>query len=103
IEKCRGEDTLLMVLSDHGFGPFRTGIDLNRWLEENGYLAVDDARRDEEHLAGVDWSKTRAFAIGTAGILLNLKDKYAQGAVGPGREADPLPEESAGGLGAPTG
>ena len=51
-----------MVISDHGFGPFRTGVDLNRWLEENGYLVVDDARRSEEHLVGVDWSRTRAFA-----------------------------------------
>ena len=42
--KCRDEGTLLMVISDHGFGPFRTGVDLNRWLEENGYLTVDDAR-----------------------------------------------------------
>ena len=93
--KCRGEDTLLMVISDHGFGPFRRGVDLNRWLEENGYLTVDDGRRDEEHLAGVDWSQTRAFAIGLAGIFINLKDKYAQGIVEPGGEADRLREEIA--------
>ena len=41
--KCAGTDTLLMVLSDHGFTTFRRGIDLNRWLEENGYLVVDEA------------------------------------------------------------
>ncbi len=58
-----------MVISDHGFGPFRRGVDLNRWLEENGYLTVHDGRRGEEHLAGVDWSRTRAFAIGLAGHL----------------------------------
>jgi predicted AlkP superfamily phosphohydrolase/phosphomutase len=98
LEKCRGEDTLLMVLSDHGFGPFRTGVDLNRWLEENGYLVVDDGRRGEEHLAGIDWSRTRAFAIGLAGIFLNLKDKYGQGIVEPGGEADRLRREIAGGL-----
>jgi predicted AlkP superfamily phosphohydrolase/phosphomutase len=98
LEKCRGEDTLLMVISDHGFGPFRTGIDLNRWLEENGYLAVDDGRRGEEHLAGVDWSRTRAFAIGLAGIFLNLKDRYEQGIVEPGGEADRLRREIAGRL-----
>ena len=37
--RCRDENTLLMVISDHGFGPFRRGVDLNRWLLENGYLA----------------------------------------------------------------
>ncbi len=95
VKKCGGEDTLLMVISDHGFGPFRMGIDLNRWLEENGYLVVDDAKRGEEHLAGVDWSRTRAFAIGLAGIFINLKDKYEQGIVEPGPEADALRKQIA--------
>jgi predicted AlkP superfamily phosphohydrolase/phosphomutase len=98
--RCRGKDTLLMVLSDHGFNTFRRGIDLNRWLEENGYLVVDDAARHKEHLAGVDWSRTRAFAIGLTGIFLNIKDKYAQGIVAPGEEADRLREEIAGRLAA---
>ncbi|HWE37388.1 MAG TPA: alkaline phosphatase family protein [Isosphaeraceae bacterium] len=93
VAKCRDQDDLLMVISDHGFGPFRTGVDLNRWLEENGYLVVDDARRHEEHLAGVDWSRTRAFAIGLSGIYINIKDKYSQGIVEPGEEADELREE----------
>src|SRR5487761_1407360 len=84
IAKCRDEGTMLMVLSDHGFNSFRRGIDLNRWLEESGYLVVDDARRHEEHLAGVDWSRTRAFALGLTGIFVNLKDKFAQGIVEPG-------------------
>jgi predicted AlkP superfamily phosphohydrolase/phosphomutase len=95
IEKCRGKDTLLMVLSDHGFNTFRRGIDLNRWLEENGYLTLDDKRRHEQHLTGVDWSRTRAFAIGLTGIFLNIKDKYSQGIVAPGEEADKLREELA--------
>jgi predicted AlkP superfamily phosphohydrolase/phosphomutase len=98
--RCQGTDTLLMVLSDHGFNTFRRGIDLNRWLEENGYLRVDDNRRLEEHLAGVDWSQTRAFAIGLTGIFLNIKDKYAQGIVEPGEEAERLREEIAQRLGA---
>jgi predicted AlkP superfamily phosphohydrolase/phosphomutase len=98
VANCRGTDTLLMVLSDHGFNPFRRGIDLNRWLEENGYLKVHDDRRHEEHLAGVDWSQTRAFAIGLTGIFLNIKDKYAQGIVEPGVEAEKLRAEIAGRL-----
>ncbi len=79
--KCAGTDTLLMVLSDHGFTTFRHGIDLNRWLEENGYLVVDDARRGEDYLAGVDWSKTRAFALGLTGIFINKQGKFSQGIV----------------------
>jgi predicted AlkP superfamily phosphohydrolase/phosphomutase len=96
--KCQGQDTLLMVISDHGFNTFRRGIDLNRWLEENGYLKVEDSLRHREHLAGVDWSQTRAFAIGLTGIYLNLQDKYSQGIVSP-QGADRLREEIAQRLG----
>jgi predicted AlkP superfamily phosphohydrolase/phosphomutase len=93
--KCHDTDTLLMVLSDHGFNTFRRGIDWNRWLEENGYLKVDDARRHEQYLAGVDWSQTRAFAVGLTGIFINIRDKYSQGIVQQGEEADTLREEIA--------
>ncbi|MBN2292301.1 MAG: alkaline phosphatase family protein [Pirellulales bacterium] len=91
--KCNDDDTLLMIVSDHGFTSFRRGVDLNRWLEENGYLVVDDARRNEEHLAGIDWSRTRAFAIGLSGIFLNISDKFEQGIVDPGKEAQRLRDE----------
>lgn len=93
MERCNAEETLLMVLSDHGFNTFRRCVDLNRWLEENGYLVVDDARRDEQYLAGVDWSKTRAFALGLTGIFINLKDKFEQGIVESGGAADALAAE----------
>lgn len=35
------EDTLLLVLSDHGFGPAgRRAVLLNRWLVQNGYIKI---------------------------------------------------------------
>ncbi|MHC4325863.1 MAG: alkaline phosphatase family protein [Planctomycetota bacterium] len=36
LDRCKSKDTVLMIISDHGFNSFRSGIDLNRWLEENG-------------------------------------------------------------------
>jgi predicted AlkP superfamily phosphohydrolase/phosphomutase len=93
MKKCRDRNTLLMVISDHGFNSFRYGIDLNRWLEENGYLALTENGRGKKNLAGVDWSKTRAFAIGLSGIYLNLKGREAQGLVDSGAEAVQLREE----------
>jgi predicted AlkP superfamily phosphohydrolase/phosphomutase len=30
------EDTILFVLSDHGFCSFRRGVNLNSWLLQNG-------------------------------------------------------------------
>lgn len=93
-EKCSDRaKTVLMVISDHGFAPFRYGVDLNRWLEENGYLKVNNGRRDEKHLSAIDWSQTRAFALGLAGIYLNLKGREAQGIVGHGEEAETLRDE----------
>ena len=99
VAKCAGTDTLLMVLSDHGFNTFRRGIDLNRWLEDNGYLVVDNARRGEDYLAGVDWSKTRAFAIGLTGIFVNRQGKFDKGIVS-AEQAPDLRTEIAGKLAA---
>ncbi|MFQ6092049.1 MAG: alkaline phosphatase family protein, partial [bacterium] len=36
------EDTLLMIMSDHGAGPMEKVFFLNRWLEENGWLAFKE-------------------------------------------------------------
>lgn len=95
IEKCRRKDTLLMVISDHGFSTFRYGVDLNRWLEENGYLVLKNGDRCGKHLTAIDWSRTRAFAIGLSGIYLNLKNRESQGIVNPNGEADALRREIA--------
>jgi len=89
------KDTLLMIISDHGFNAFRYGVDLNHWLEENGYLKLKDNAGDKRNLAGVDWSQTRAYAIGLSGIFLNLKGREFQGVVEPKTEAPQLREEIA--------
>jgi len=95
MEKHTGSDTLLMVISDHGFNTFRYGIDLNRWLEENGYLVLKEGGRGLKNLSGVDWSRTRAFALGLAGIYLNIAGREAQGIVDPKTEAPALRDEIA--------
>lgn len=95
IEQCNGEDTVLMVISDHGFNTFRYGVDLNRWLQEKGYLKLKEAGLNKKHLTGVDWSHTRAYAVGLAGIFLNLKGRESQGIVQQGREAEKLRQEIA--------
>jgi len=95
LERCRGKDTVLMIISDHGFNSFRYGVDINRWLEENGYLKVKEGEREGKYLSAVDWSQTRAFASGLGGIFLNLKGRESQGIVEPGAEAAQLREEIA--------
>lgn len=95
MKRCNDENTLLMVISDHGFNTFRRCVDLNRWLEENGYLVVDESKRGKQYLAGVDWSKTRAFALGLTGIFINRKDRFEQGIVESDEEAAALCAEIA--------
>lgn len=87
-------DTVLFVMSDHGFKSFRRGVDLNAWLEENGYLALKEGadRPSGAYLRDIDWSRTRAFALGLAGIFLNRVGHKAQGIV-PAEEAGPLARE----------
>lgn len=92
METCDDEQTLLMVVSDHGFASFRRGIDLNVWLEQQGYLKLKPDGRGKKYLHGVDWSQTRAYCLGLAGIWLNIKGRESQGIVEPS-EAGALREE----------
>jgi predicted AlkP superfamily phosphohydrolase/phosphomutase len=88
------EGDLLMVLSDHGFTSFRRGVNLNAWLLANGYLALKPGTDGSgEWLRDVDWSKTKAYALGLAGLYLNIQGREAQGIVAPGEEAQRLKEE----------
>ncbi len=36
-----GDDTLLLVLSDHGFGPLKRIVYINTWLAQQGYLQFE--------------------------------------------------------------
>ncbi len=75
-------NTAIFVLSDHGFCAFRRGVNLNSWLLQEGYLALDAGRTSSgEYLEGIDWSKTRAYTFGLGGVYLNLRGREAQGIV----------------------
>jgi predicted AlkP superfamily phosphohydrolase/phosphomutase len=85
--------TALLVLSDHGFCAFRRGVNINAWLRDNGYLSLrNGARESGSFFEGVDWSRTRAYALGLGGFYLNVKGREAQGIVGR-REAEELQAE----------
>lgn len=91
------DETLVLVASDHGFTSFQRELHLNRWLHEHGFLVLhDDAAPGDaeagaahsgtdtgatEALAGVDWSRTRAYALGLAGIYLNRAGREGEGIV----------------------
>lgn len=67
-----GNETTLIILSDHGFNSFRRAVHLNRWLLENGYLFLKNGINEgRDFFENVDWSKTKAYALGFGGIYLN--------------------------------
>ncbi len=79
------DETLFIALSDHGFNNFERGVHLNKWLLDCGFLALEPGIEPGEaagdYLRHVDWTHTRAYAIGLSGIYLNLKGREAQGIV----------------------
>ncbi|MBM41476.1 MAG: nucleotide pyrophosphatase [Acidobacteria bacterium] len=80
--KAAGDDTALFVMSDHGFKPFRRGVNLNTWLYQRGFLALKgDIPTGADMFGDVDWSRTQAYAVGFGGIYLNLAGREAQGTV----------------------
>jgi predicted AlkP superfamily phosphohydrolase/phosphomutase len=81
-------ETLLIVMSDHGFASWRRLFNLNTWLERQGYLVLSDpSRRDEPMFQSVDWSRTRAYGLGLNGLYLNIRGRERFGIVDPAERA----------------
>lgn len=90
----------LVVCSDHGFSSFRRGVNYNTWLVRNGYMTLkgqEEGRRTLEDLfdrsgeslfRNVDWSRTKAYALGLGNIYVNLAGREPQGIVHEGAEYD---------------
>jgi predicted AlkP superfamily phosphohydrolase/phosphomutase len=93
-----GEDTRLIVMSDHGFAPYRRKFSLNRWLVEEGYMVLKEGRTPELEkddpaysqvfiMDAVDWSKTRAYGMGFNGLYLNMAGRELDNPATPENEA----------------
>lgn len=70
-----------VVMSDHGFAPFRRSFQLNAWLVQEGFLSLSGPAAGEG-FQNVDWSRTQAYALGLNGLYLNLRGREAKGIVG---------------------
>jgi predicted AlkP superfamily phosphohydrolase/phosphomutase len=93
--------TVFMAISDHGFTNFRRGVNINSWLLQNGYLFLKDeaAQTSGEYFEGVDWSRTKAFALGLTGLFINRAGREKSGIVSEGAEYRQLVQELAEKLG----
>jgi len=88
------DETLLLVISDHGFKSFARCVNVNAWLHENGYLTLKDGKTESgDWFEDVDWSRTRAYTMGLNGIYLNIKGREREGIVDAGAESTALKEE----------
>ena len=95
----------MLVVSDHGFHSWRKAVNLNTWLVQQGYMVLqsqgqapgekklDDLFGGGEFWENVDWSRTRAYAMGLGQIYFNLRGREARGIVSPGAEAKQLADE----------
>ena len=91
------EDTTVLVVSDHGFAPFRRSFNLNAWLVANGYLVLraGTSPQGRDIFRDADWSRSRAYGLGLNGLYVNLRGRERNGIVNPGAEADALQREIA--------
>jgi predicted AlkP superfamily phosphohydrolase/phosphomutase len=97
VVKAAGEDAIVLVVSDHGFAPFRRGVNLNNFLRSKGWQAgsgdagtrsVADLTSGGLFFTDVDWAQTKAYGWGLGGINLNLAGREPRGSV-------PVTEEDA--------
>jgi predicted AlkP superfamily phosphohydrolase/phosphomutase len=91
------ENTTVLVVSDHGFAPFRRSFNLNTWLVENGYLVLRPGApaQGRDIFRDANWSQTRAYGLGLNALYLNLKGREKNGGVNPGAQAEALQKEIA--------
>ncbi len=110
------EDTLIMLMSDHGFSTLRNWVNINNWLYERGYLVLKEGEEEgygedtegtfirsfreagSNRKAAIDWGRTRAFTCGFTGIHINLAGRDPLGCVKRGREYFQLKQEIIEGL-----
>ncbi len=95
VMKNLDKEDIIIALSDHGFDTFQRAVHVNTWLRENGYLQLKapGAESGAELLQDIDWSKTRAYAIGFGAIYINQLGREGGGIVSPGQETELLKED----------
>lgn len=96
--------TPVLIVSDHGFHSWRKAVNLNTWLVQQGYMVLKGQQPGEKTLQdlfggggqfweNVDWSRTRAYAMGIGQVYFNLRGRESQGIVSPGAESAQLATE----------
>ncbi len=81
------DDTVVLVVSDHGAKPMMGGIAFNEWLKQEGYLHLEYQPEGIVPLekCEVDWDRTLAWGSGGyyARLFLNVKGREPNGIIDP--------------------
>ncbi|MBI2832936.1 MAG: alkaline phosphatase family protein [Acidobacteria bacterium] len=89
-------DVPIMIVSDHGFHSWRRAVNLNTWLAQQGFMMLRGRTPGGKKLVdlfgggqfweNVDWSRSRAYAMGLGQIYFNVRGREAMGTVASGGE-----------------
>jgi predicted AlkP superfamily phosphohydrolase/phosphomutase len=105
VEKNMKSGGTLIIVSDHGFHAFNYGFNTNTWLVKNGYMVLKNPEAQEKEynleslyshanfFPNVDWSRTKAYALGLGQIYLNIYGRERYGIIEPGQQARKMEEE----------
>jgi predicted AlkP superfamily phosphohydrolase/phosphomutase len=88
LNRLIGEDTPLMMLSDHGMGASKLSLNLNTLLAKAGYLETSEPALDYTSIK----QRSKAFAAETNKIYLNSVDRFPRGSVTPRQREEILSE-----------
>ena len=80
IENCADDETLVVVVSDHGAIPVRKNFNVLYHFLKEGLVSYRKDKETNSYL--IDWSKTRVFT-GAQGFWVNLKGREPHGIVNP--------------------
>ncbi len=85
--KLLSDDTLILVVSDHGAKRMVGGICINEWLIQNGYLKLVQypSETTQFNKLIVDWNNTMAWGEGGyyGRIFMNVKGREPRGVIAP--------------------
>jgi len=80
-----GEDTTVLIVSDHGAKMMEGGICINEWLINNGYLKLvhypEEITQINKHM--IDWDKTMVWGEGGyyGRLFFNVKGREPRGVI----------------------
>jgi predicted AlkP superfamily phosphohydrolase/phosphomutase len=82
------DDTVVLVVSDHGAKKMEGAININDWLIKEGYMVLKSKPEGLVKLeqADVDWERTTAWGLGGyyGRLFLNVKGREEKGLIDPG-------------------